>query len=222
MTGSVRRRLAFAAKTFIVFGAAACTALIVLSSASADVPPYSLPVSLPSSVASPSVDAAAPYTPAVLSLIAQLEASPSALAQIQNAGTLLHDGASPDCHNVGPVGRPFGIDSSGNVGGTTLAAAAAAGATSIKVTSTTPFSAGQKIWIDVTSDAEQATIANVGTAGSGGTGIDLTAPLARAHASGRPAYTTLTTPSISYDLLDGRAGRPEHVRPERARLDRRR
>jgi beta-glucosidase len=193
----VRPRLGPAAK-LVVLGAACFAALIVMSSASADVPPYSLPVALPSSISSPSVDAAAPYTPAVLSLIAQLEASPAALAQIQNAGSLLHDGASPDCHNVGPVGRPFGLDAGGNVGGTTLAAAAAAGATNIKVTSTTPFTAGQKIWIDATSDAEQATIANVGTAGSGGTGIDLTAPLAKAHASGRPAYTTLTTPSISY------------------------
>src|SRR5206468_1014930 len=134
MTAPARRRLGLAAKTLFVLGATSVVALVVLSSASADAPPYSLPASLPSSISSPAVDAAAPYTPAVLSLIAQLEASPSALAQIQNAGTLLHDGASPDCHNVGPVGRPYGLDPSGNVGGTTLAAAAAAGATNIKGT----------------------------------------------------------------------------------------
>ena len=150
-------------------------------------------------VNAPTVDSAAPYTPAVLSLIAQLEptATPT-LAQVQNLGTLLHDGASPDCHNVGPVGRPFGLDASGNVTGTTLAAAATAGATNIKVASVTPFSVGQTIWIDATSEAEQVTIAAVGTAGSGGTGLDLTTPLTKAHASGRPAYVSLTTPSISY------------------------
>ena len=198
MTAPARRRLGVAAKTLLALGASSVVALIVLSSAAADAPPYSLPVSLPSSIASPSVDAAAPYTPAVLSLIAQLEASPATLATIQNAGALLHDGASPDCHNVGPVGRPFGVDASGNVEGTTLAAAATAGATNVKVTSVAPFSAGQTIWIDATSDAEQATITTVGTAGSGGTGLDLASPLTKAHANGRPAYATLTTPSISY------------------------
>src|SRR4029079_982467 len=134
-------------------------ALFDVSSAAADTPPYSLPVSLPSSIASPSFDAAAPYTPAVLSLIAQLEPTSTAtLAQVQNMNTLLHDGPSPDCHNVGPVGRPFGLDASGNVAGTTLAAAATAGATNIKVASGAPFLIGQTIWIDAPSDAEQVTI----------------------------------------------------------------
>lgn len=161
--------------------------------------PYALPVSLPAAKASPSVDAAAPYTPAVLSLIAQLEPSANpTLAQIQNAGTALHDGASPDCHNVGPVGRPFGLDAAGNVAGTTLAAAAPAGVTNIKVNSVDPFHSGQTIWLDATSDTEQVTIAAVGTAGAAGTGLDLTAPLTKAHATNRPAYVTLTTPSISY------------------------
>src|SRR5215472_13033592 len=161
--------------------------------------PYTLPASLPSAKTSPTMDATAPYTPAVLSLIAQLEptASPT-LAQIQNADTVLHDGASPDCHNVGPVGRPFGLDASGNVTGTTLAAAAAAGDTTIKVTSVAPFSVGQTIWVDATSDAEQVTIASVGTAGATGTGLTLAAPLTKAHANGRAAYVSLTTPSISY------------------------
>jgi beta-glucosidase len=187
-------------KTLVGLVAAALVATIWVAPATADPPPYPLPVSLPSaSAVSPSFDAAAPYTPAVLSLIAQLEpTNPPTLAQVQNLGTLVHDGASPDCHNVGPVGRPYGVDASGNVAGTTLAAAAAVGATNIKVTSVTPFAAGQTIWIDATSDAEQATIAAVGTAGSGGTGVDLTTPLVKAHANGRPAYVSLTTPSISF------------------------
>ncbi len=200
MTATAHRPRRRFAKTLLGIAAAAVVATVCLSPAAADTPPYTLPVTLPSASAdSPSFDAAAPYTPAVLSLIAQLEpTNPPTLAQVQNLGTALHDGASPDCHNVGPVGRPYAVDASGNVAGTTLAAAATAGATNIKVQSVTPFTAGQTIWIDATSDAEQVTIANVGTPGSGGTGLDLTAPLAMAHSNGRPAYVSLTTPSISY------------------------
>src|SRR5262249_41324604 len=177
-------------------GAAASPGQADPAPASANVP-YTLPASLPATKDSPTMHAAAPDTPAVLSLIAQLEptASPP-LAQIQNADTVLHDGASPDCHNVGPVGRPFGLDASGNVAGTTLAAAAAAGDTNVKVNSVAPFSAGQTIWIDATSDAEQVTIAGVGTAGATGTGLTLTAGLAKAHANGRPASLTPTPPNI--------------------------
>ena len=77
-----------------------------------DVPsnvPYDLGAPLPSDKTSPTVDAAAPYTPAVLSLIAQLEPSnPPTRAQLANADALLHDGPSPSCHNVGPVSAPTG------------------------------------------------------------------------------------------------------------------
>ena len=62
-----------ARQAFLVLLAASVAALVGLAPASADVPPYSMPVSLPGSLDAPSVDAAAPYTPAVLSLIAQLE-----------------------------------------------------------------------------------------------------------------------------------------------------
>ncbi len=71
--------------------------------------PYDLNAPLPSQKASPAVDASAPYTPAVLSLIAQLEPSnPPTQAQLANADALLHDGPSPSCHNVGPVSAPTG------------------------------------------------------------------------------------------------------------------
>ena len=71
--------------------------------------PYSLNAPLPSAKASPTVDAAAPYTPAVLSLIAQLEPSnPPTRAQLTNADALLHDGTNSTCHNVGPVSAPTG------------------------------------------------------------------------------------------------------------------
>jgi beta-glucosidase len=71
--------------------------------------PYALDAPLPSPAGSPSVDAAAPYTPAVLSLIAQLEPSnPPTQAQLANASALLHDGPNSTCHNVGPVSAPAG------------------------------------------------------------------------------------------------------------------
>jgi beta-glucosidase len=154
--------------------------------------PYDLPVTLPSSVSSPSVDATAPYTPAVLSVLAQLEAPPMTLAKIQNVDTLLHDGSNTTCHNVGPVGGPVGLDAAGNPTASTLSAAAAAGDTSITVASAGTFAVGQTIWVDVTSDAEQATITGI----SGST-LTLAAPLTKAHASGRAVYVTLTTPSVA-------------------------
>ena len=71
--------------------------------------PYALDAPLPSTASSPSVDAAAPYTPAVLSLIAQIEPSnPPTQAQLANASALLHDGPNATCHNVGPVSAPTG------------------------------------------------------------------------------------------------------------------
>jgi len=71
--------------------------------------PYSLPVKLPAGKTSPAVDPAAPYTPVVLNLIAQLEpSSPPTAAELSNASLLLHDGANGTCHNVGPVSAPTG------------------------------------------------------------------------------------------------------------------
>ena len=106
MTSSPHCRRTRFNKAFLGLAAAVVAALIGLAPAAADSPPYTLPVSLPSASAdSPTFDAAAPYTPAVLSLIAQLEpTNPPTLAQVQNLTTVLHDAASPDCHNVGPVG----------------------------------------------------------------------------------------------------------------------
>ena len=111
-------------KLVLACGAVLSTTLALgLTSAVAAGPtvPYALPVTLPATTTSPPVDAAAPYTPAVLSLIAQLEAPPLTLAKIQNASTLLHDGANATCHAVGPVGGPVGLDASGNPTATTLA-----------------------------------------------------------------------------------------------------
>lgn len=69
---------------------------------------------------------------------------------------------------------------------TTLAAAAAAGDTTIKVTAVVGAAVGQYIRIDVTAGglAEYRQITSVGTAGAGGTGIGFADPLLRAHANG--------------------------------------
>src|SRR6266511_1046904 len=94
-------------------------------------------------------------------------------------------------------------------GPTTLAAAAAAGATNIKTASVSGFSTGMAITIDATPNAESATIATVGTAGAGGTGITLTAPLAAAHASGVTVYgPTATDPAGDMSTVFGE-GSPE-------------
>ena len=74
----------------------------------ADVP-YKLPVQLPSTTSSPSVAADAPYTPAVLNLIAQLEPSnPPTEAELANASILFHGGTNATCNNVGPTAAPTG------------------------------------------------------------------------------------------------------------------
>jgi beta-glucosidase len=90
------------------------------ASAPADTPanvPYRLPVQLPATTASPSVDAYAPYTPAVLSLIAQLEpGNPPTQAELANADAIVHGAGlpplagpgTPTCHNVGPAAAPAG------------------------------------------------------------------------------------------------------------------
>ena len=83
------------------------------ASASADVPPYSIPVTLPAAKTSPAVDATAPYTSVVLDLIHQLEPSnPPTRDQLANASKLLHDGPNAACHNVGPVSPPTGTNPS--------------------------------------------------------------------------------------------------------------
>src|SRR6478736_8265136 len=101
-----RRRVRELFRKFaLTLGAALCLALAVgPSSAVAAGPtvPYALPVVLPATTVSPPVDAAAPYTPAVLSLIAQLEAPPMTLAKIQNVDTLLHDGVNTNWHHGPP------------------------------------------------------------------------------------------------------------------------
>jgi hypothetical protein len=71
---------------------------------------------------------------------------------------------------------------------TTLSAAAAAGDTNVKVGSVAAMVAGQQLTIDTGANTETATIASVGTSGASGTGVTLTAPLTKAHATGARVY----------------------------------
>ena len=79
---------------------------------------------------------------------------------------------------------------------TTLAAAASAGATNIKVSSVTGMVAGNTLTVDTGANAETVTITAVGTSGAGGTGVTITPALAFAHAQG--AFVTVNgVPSTS-------------------------
>jgi hypothetical protein len=85
-------------------------------------------------------------------------------------------------------------------GPTTLAAAASVGDTNIKVASTTGFTPGLPITIDTGANTETANISpvpgSVGTSGPAGTGINLAAPLTKAHAAGVTMYgPTATDPA---------------------------
>ena len=71
-------------------------------------------------------------------------------------------------------------------GMTTLAAAAAAGDTAVKVASVANVTAGQPIFVDTGLNLETDVITAVGTAGAAGTGITLATPLTLAHASAVP------------------------------------
>src|SRR5262249_7371354 len=164
--------------------AAAVAALIGLAPAAADVVPYTVPVKLPATTVSPSVDAAAPYTPAVLSLIAQLESPPFTLAEIQNATSLLHDGTNNTCNAVGPVGGLSAPDGQGTGLGTTLVGNATTltsqtDATHIVVASATGLTtAGTTIYVGAGATAEAVTVAS-----AAGTTLTLNAPgLTGAHA----------------------------------------
>lgn len=75
--------------------------------------PYALPVQLPGDASSPAVAADAPYTPAVLNLIAQLEPdNPPTEAELANASILFHGGTNTTCNNVGPTSAPTGTNPS--------------------------------------------------------------------------------------------------------------
>ncbi len=88
-------------------------------------------------------------------------------------------------------------------GNGTLSAAAAAGATNIKVSSVTNVTVGETLLLEGGVNDELVTVASVGTTGSGGTGLDLTAPTTIAHASG--GNFTATWLSVTSPLTHGHA-----------------
>jgi hypothetical protein len=91
--------------------------------------------------------------------------------------------------NVGGVSAAnIELENNNAVAFTSLSAASAAGATNIKVGAVASFAPGQVITIDTGALVENATVASVGTAGSNGTGVTLTAPLTNAHASGARVF----------------------------------
>ena len=89
------------------------------------------------------------------------------------------DDANTEDNSVAAIGTAIRTAS-------TLAAAADAGDSNIKVASVTNMVAGEPIRLEAFGNANQefATIQSVGTAGATGTGVTLTAPLTQAHASG--------------------------------------
>src|SRR5215472_696009 len=94
-------------------------------------------------------------------------------------------------------------------GPTALAAPAAAQATNIKVRSTSGLTAGKEITIDAGANAESATILTQGSGGANGTGLTLTTPLTKAHASGVTVYgPTSTDPTGDLTTVFGE-GSPE-------------
>src|SRR6185295_4587645 len=74
---------------------------------------------------------------------------------------------------------------------TTLAAAAPAGSTNVKITARTGvgFAVGNTLLIDPLGDPESVTITAVGTAGAAGTGISFAPALTSDHATGIPLST---------------------------------
>ena len=81
-------------------------------------------------------------------------------------------------------GWQFYTDIIGARTSTPLAAAVSAGDTNVKVVAVSGFTAGNTISIDSGASSESVTIASVGSAGTLGSGITLTAPLTHPHAIG--------------------------------------
>src|SRR4051794_38015858 len=96
------------------------------------------------------------------------------------------------------------IDSSGNLSrgtanGTTLNQASAAGATGVRLTSTTNRTVGETIWIDSGAGAEPATIATISAPASPAPNVTFTAPLANAHAANAAVASTYNTITSQID-----------------------
>src|SRR3954447_8019782 len=98
------------------------------------------------------------------------------------------------------------IDSSGNLSrgtanGTTLNQASAAGATGVRLSSTTNRTVGETIYIDTGAGAEAATIAAIPSPApaSPAPNVTLAAPLANAHAANAAVASTYNTITLQID-----------------------
>ena len=80
---------------------------------------------------------------------------------------------------------------------TVFSAAAAAGATNIKVASVTDLAAGHTLDIGFDDRLETRTILSVGTSGASGTGVELTEPLQFGHATNTIVRDMVATPIAS-------------------------
>ena len=133
----------------------------------------------------------------------------------QAASGLKADGchviAAPATAGAGTgAGRfPDGADSDSNCSdflaepATTISAPSEVGATNIKVTSVAGFEVGQPITIDAGTKLETGTIAKVGSAGVGGGGITLAAPLKQAHAHPAQVSGSVSTPGAPNQYYRG-------------------
>jgi hypothetical protein len=106
---------------------------------------------------------------------------------------VLDTGAAYEAPAIGSVGTAAPAQ-------TTLSAAAAAGDTVIKVASVANLVAGHRAAVDTGANLEAVTISAVGTAGAGGTGVTLGAPLARAHNSAVAVRDTGTGVTLAAPL----------------------
>ncbi len=117
-----------------------------------------------------------------------------ALSLVHATGALVKDQSQPGT----------GIDltaplDNGHATGTLVATVLPVGATNIKVASTSGIQVGHVLTIDNGANQEVATVTDVGSSGSNGSGLDLAAPLLFPHADGAPVTTsgTLEVPATN-------------------------
>ena len=111
-------------------------------------------------------------------------------------------GARAETATISPSGRPYpaqGADQEGTraAGATTLSAPATAGADSLQVADPSGFLVGAPVTVGRGAEEEQVRVSYVGSPRGGPSGLDLVAPLVRAHAAGAPvaaAGLMLTAP----------------------------
>src|SRR4051812_4492919 len=95
-----------------------------------------------------------------------------------------------------------------HTGAAAVVAPISAGARVIKAASVADYAAGDAISIDSGDNVETATVASVGTGTAAGTGITLTAPLGKSHASGSTLNLLSRARSLGSLLFNSASGSP--------------